>query len=80
MIETGGNVGFQITDSGVGIPEENLNRVFDLFFTTKPPGEGTGQGLAVAHTIVAREHGGALTVTSAPGEGATFEMALPIAA
>lgn|GEM_PF-4553779 len=68
---------FRITDDGIGIPPQHLNRIFDLFFTTKPPGQGTGQGLAVAHTIVTQEHGGTLSVDSRPSEGTTFSITLP---
>ncbi|MGI9503118.1 MAG: sensor histidine kinase, partial [Geminicoccaceae bacterium] len=67
----------RITDDGVGIAPDHLDRVFDLFFTTKPPGEGTGQGLAVAHTIITQEHGGGFSVDSRPGEGTTFSIVLP---
>ena len=67
----------RITDDGVGIAPDHLDRVFDLFFTTKPPGEGTGQGLAVAHTIITQEHGGGFSVDSRPGAGTTFSIVLP---
>src|SRR5260370_38774757 len=66
-----------ITDTGKGIPTEHLNKIFDPFFTTKAVGEGTGLGLSISHGIVVR-HGGTLTVESAPGRGATFNVSLPI--
>jgi len=63
-----------VRDSGQGIPEDVLNRIFDPFFSTKK--KGTGLGLSVSFTIV-RAHGGDLTVDSAPGEGTTFTIRLP---
>ena len=65
-----------VRDTGVGIPPEVLPRLFEPFFTTKAPGEGTGLGLATSYGIV-QQHHGALLVTSAPGQGATFEIYLP---
>lgn len=67
-----------VGDDGIGIPDENLRRIFELFFTTKPPGQGTGQGLAITHSIVHR-HGGSITVESQYGKGATFGIVLPVA-
>lgn len=68
----------RISDTGTGIPEEILSRVFDPFFTTKTVGKGTGQGLAIAHDVVSKKHGGTLRVESVLGEGATFVIRLPI--
>ena len=65
-----------VSDSGVGIPEANLRRIFELFFTTKPPGQGTGHGLSISHSIIHR-HGGSISVESQPGRGATFHVVLP---
>jgi len=62
-------------DSGVGIPSQNLREVFYPFFTTKDT--GTGLGLSIAYRIV-EEHNGAITLASKPGEGATFEIRLPL--
>jgi len=73
-----GMIEFSVTDSGVGIPEENLDRLFELFFTTKPPGQGTGQGLAITHAIIHR-HQGTVMVESEPGAGACFRIRLPVA-
>lgn len=64
----------RVEDEGRGIAEEDLTRVFDPFFTTRP--DGTGLGLAIAQKIV-RAHGGELSVESAPGEGSRFTIALP---
>jgi signal transduction histidine kinase len=71
-------VTIEITDSGPGIPEEHLGRVFDPYFTTKPAGEGTGLGLAICKHIVG-ELGGSISVTSTLARGATFRVTLPIA-
>lgn len=64
----------RVEDSGRGIAPEDLSRVFDPFFTTRP--DGTGLGLAIAQKIV-RAHGGEITVESAPGEGSRFTITLP---
>ena len=68
-------VALSITDTGVGIPPEDLANVFDPFFTTKD--SGTGLGLAITHDIIER-HGGRIEVTSEPGQGATFTVWLPV--
>jgi two-component system, NtrC family, sensor kinase len=65
------------TDTGCGIPPENLNRLFDPFFTTKDVGHGTGLGLSVSYGIVER-HGGTIWVQSKLGKGSTFKIWLPI--
>ncbi|HEX6588328.1 MAG TPA: PAS domain S-box protein [Longimicrobiales bacterium] len=65
-------------DNGPGIRKDHLERIFDPFFTTKPPGEGTGLGLSLVHSIVT-EHGGTMRVESSPGRGAQFVVELPVA-
>lgn len=65
-----------IADTGVGIDPALLDRIFEPYFTSKKPGEGTGMGLAVVHGI-ARRHGGAVTVESRPGQGSRFDVYLP---
>ena len=70
----------QVRDTGCGIPEAVRARVFDPFFTTKPVGKGTGQGLALAHAIMVRRHGGTIGFDSQVGEGTTFTLTLPLAA
>ncbi len=67
----------RISDTGHGIPEEILDRIFNPFFTTKKTGEGTGMGLSVALGIVS-SYKGAITVTSEPGKGSTFIVYLPV--
>ncbi len=69
-------VALTCADDGEGIPAANLDRLFEPFFTTRPPGEGTGLGLAIAHRIV-EEHGGSIRVEGTRGGGATFRLVLP---
>jgi two-component system, NtrC family, sensor kinase len=66
----------EVSDTGEGIPPEYLNRIFDPFFTTKPVGKGTGLGLWISRSIVAK-HGGTLSVKSTLGVGTTFTISLP---
>jgi two-component system, NtrC family, sensor kinase len=67
-----------ISDTGSGIPEAIRQRIFEPFFTTKGVGKGTGQGLAIAHSIVVTKHHGSLTFESEVGKGTTFTIRLPI--
>jgi two-component system NtrC family sensor kinase len=67
----------EFTDTGEGIPEENLNRIFDPFFTTKDIGKGTGLGLSTSYGIV-ESHGGRISVKSKVGQGSTFTIELPV--
>jgi two-component system NtrC family sensor kinase len=66
-----------VIDTGPGIPEEIKGQIFDPFFTTKKDGVGTGLGLSVSYSIVAK-NGGRMTVTSEPGEGTCFSVFLPL--
>lgn len=70
-------VRIEISDTGLGISEENLSKIRDPFFTTKPVGKGTGLGLAIAYKSV-EEHGGKIHVTSIINKGTTFEITLPL--
>ena len=71
-------VEISIHDTGAGIPEEIQSRIFEPFFTTKPVGQGTGQGLALAHTIIVRKHGGRIWFETVLGKGTTFFIRMPI--
>jgi two-component system, NtrC family, sensor kinase len=64
------------TDTGPGIPQENLEKLFEPFFTTKPVGRGTGLGLAVSHGII-QDHGGKIAVKTKINEGSSFTIRLP---
>ncbi len=76
-VDDGNAVRISISDNGTGISNENLERIFDHFFTTKDVGEGTGQGLAIAHQVIVTEHNGTLAVDSTVGQGTTFTITLP---
>jgi len=67
----------EISDTGHGIPEEHLDRIFDPFFTSRPDGEGTGLGLSISYMIL-QNHGGLIEVESKVGEGSTFRVILPL--
>jgi PAS domain S-box-containing protein len=75
----GGDPGIElrISDTGKGIPPENLRRIFEPFFTTKPVGKGTGLGLHITYEII-EKHGGDISVTSEVGRGSTFTIRLPL--
>ncbi len=74
----GDKIVIAIQDSGSGIPKECRERVFEPFFTTKEVGKGTGQGLAIAYSIIVQKHGGRLWFETSEGEGTTFFIELPI--
>lgn len=73
----GGFVEAVLSDTGVGIPEENLERIFEPFFTTRKEEDGTGLGLSVCYGII-RKHGGAIEVDSELNKGATFTIKFPV--
>jgi len=68
----------RISDNGCGVPVENLSKLYDPFFTTKEVGRGTGQGLAITHSILVDKHGGDISVQSSVGVGTEFTLRLPI--
>jgi PAS domain S-box-containing protein len=74
---TGEEIWLRVTDSGVGITPEARARIFEPFYTTKDPGQGTGLGLAVVHGIIT-QYGGRIEVTSEAGEGSCFTVFLPL--
>jgi signal transduction histidine kinase len=66
-----------VSDTGCGVPAEQLSKIFDPFFTTKPVGEGTGLGLSISYGIIER-HQGTITVKSEPGVGTSFTVRIPV--
>jgi signal transduction histidine kinase len=66
-----------ISDNGKGIPEEDQGKVFELFYSTKPPGKGTGLGLPICQNIL-KKLGGEITLESRPGAGTAFTVRLPV--
>lgn len=72
------NIEIKVKDNGSGISEENLEKIFQPFFTTKPTGKGTGLGLSLSYDIVTKSHAGSLQVSSEPLIGTTFTIKLPI--
>ncbi len=69
----------RIRDSGTGIPEHARAKIFDPFFTTKGVGKGTGQGLAIAHSVITDKHGGTIAFETEMGKGTVFIIRIPIA-
>jgi two-component system NtrC family sensor kinase len=67
----------RVRDNGSGIPKAMRSRIFTPFYTTKPPGEGTGLGLSLSHDIVVKQHGGSIWFESEPGEYTEFVVVLP---
>lgn len=72
----GDHVTISVKDNGGGIPDDVADRIFNPFFTTKPPNEGTGLGLSLSNDIV-REHGGELSFETAAGQSTQFTVRLP---
>src|SRR5208337_1953369 len=75
----GQRVWIRFQDDGPGISAENLAKIFNPFFTTKPVGKGTGLGLSLSYGII-QEHGGSITAESKVGQGTTFIIDLPVTA
>jgi PAS domain S-box-containing protein len=68
----------RVSDTGTGIPEEIRPKIFDLFFTTKDVGKGTGQGLAISRAVIVEKHGGTIEFETQMNEGTTFIIRIPI--
>jgi signal transduction histidine kinase len=73
----GDRVEIRIRDNGTGIPPDVKEQMFNPFFTTKPPGEGTGLGLSMSHDIIVKQHGGTIDVETTPGQFTEFKIRLP---
>ncbi len=78
--DLGDCVEIRIRDNGSGIPSDVKDKMFNPFFTTKPPGEGTGLGLSLSHDIIVKQHAGSIEVDTRPGEFTEFRVILPRAA
>jgi signal transduction histidine kinase len=76
-VRGGQNLLIEIVDTGTGIAAADLPRVMETFFTTKPPGKGTGLGLPICRRIV-EAHGGTISIESEPGKGTTVRIVLPV--
>jgi two-component system NtrC family sensor kinase len=76
----GDRVEIAIRDNGTGIPPEIKDKMFNPFFTTKPPGEGTGLGLSLSHDIIIKQHAGFIEVDTIFGQFTEFKIVLPRAA
>jgi signal transduction histidine kinase len=77
-LEPAGYLRIDVNDTGIGIPPEKIEDIFDPFYTTKPVGQGTGLGLSIVYGIV-KKHGGYIEVNSKINIGTTFSIFLPIA-
>ena len=73
---TDGNIEVSVSDNGIGMDEKIVEKAFNPFFTTKPPGEGTGLGLSMSYDIITKQYGGKMAVSSQPGEGTKFTFSL----
>ncbi len=77
-VQVGTEAEIRISDTGPGVPEPLREKIFDPFFTTKGVGKGTGQGLAIARSVVVDKHGGSIALEPDRGKGATFVIRLPL--
>ncbi len=71
-------VEIRISDTGAGVPDSIKTKLFNPFFTTKEPGKGTGQGLAISHNVIVKKHNGEINFESTYGQGTTFIIKLPV--
>lgn len=78
QVKDGEHILVQIADNGPGIPKAAQSKIFDPFFTTKEIGQGTGMGLSISHQIITESHCGSLSFTTAPDQGTTFLIVIPI--
>ena len=76
--QVGAEAEIRISDTGPGVPHRLREKIFDPFFTTKEVGKGTGQGLAIARSVIVDKHGGSIVLDSDRGKGATFVIRLPL--
>ena len=74
----GDEIEIRVRDNGNGIPQKVLDKIFQPFFTTKPPGQGTGLGLSLSYDIITKGHGGEFKVETTEGEGTVFIVSLPV--
>ena len=74
----GDHVEIRISDTGAGIPESVRAKVFEPFFTTKEVGKGTGQGLAIAYSVIVDKHQGSIAFETEVDRGTTFVLCLPL--
>ena len=75
--DRGDSIEIRIRHNGTGIPTAAREKIFNPFFTTKPPGEGTGLGLSMSHDIIVKQHGGSIDVDTKPGLYTEFIISLP---
>ena len=75
--QSGDRVVVRISDTGSGISQEYIDRIFEPFYTTKQVGKGTGLGLSISYGII-QKHKGEIHVSSEPGQGSTFSVVLPL--
>ena len=75
--DLGDRVEIRIRDNGGGIAPDVKDKMFNPFFTTKPPGEGTGLGLSLSYDIIVKQHAGSIEVDTRPGEFTEFKVILP---
>jgi len=76
--QEGRDVVIRVSDTGTGIKKEHQSRLFELFFTTKSVGKGTGQGLSIVYQVVTKKHGGSVSFETEEGKGTTFIIRLPL--